>query len=109
MNIIDTIAFKNETTGNIHRIPVYGNHRDPLFLVNDVICDILGMSEPKDNRFFRDNRQDTRYVMISQIGRSCPALQERFKRSNKEHIYFFTEFGLYKCLFRSKHPVADAF
>ena len=39
-------------------IKIYGTQHDPLFLVNDIVCGLLGMDRPSDNRFFKDHKQD---------------------------------------------------
>lgn len=67
------------------------------------------MDRPSDNRFFKDHKTDSRYVNRGQFAHSPKELQERFKNSKKDHIYFFTEKGLYKCLMRSNKPIAEFF
>ena len=57
--------------------------------------------------FFREHKNDERYVMRCAFRTSSPDLQERFKKSNKDYVYFFTEKGLYKCLMRSNKPIAE--
>ena len=57
------------------------------------------MKKIGDNQFFRDHKTDKRYVMRGEIPSSSPELQERFRKSNKDYVYFFTELGLYRCLF----------
>ena len=94
---------------NSAEFKVYGTHENPLFLVNDVVCNLLEMKKVGDNQFFKDHKADERYVLRGEIPSSSPELQERFKKSNKNYVYFFTEKGLYKCLMRSNKPVAELF
>jgi hypothetical protein len=53
---------------------IYGTKDEPLFLVNDIICDLLGMDRPTDNRFFRDSRENNAYVNLCQFATSPPEL-----------------------------------
>lgn len=46
---------------------MYGSNENPLFLVNDIICELLGMEKINRDRFFRDNKEDERYVMRLEI------------------------------------------
>ena len=87
---------------------VYGTKEEPLFLVNDIICGIIGMNRPSDNQFFRDNRENDGFVKMWRFPTppSFPELRERFKKSNKDYIYFFTENGIINCLSRSNKPAA---
>lgn len=90
-------------------VSVYGTQRDPLFLVNDIVCGLLESKNIGDNRFYRDYKDDSRYVTTCHFD-MCPSdIQLRYKCNKPERIYFFTEVGLYKCLFRSNKPVADSF
>ncbi len=65
------------------------------------------MRQPTDNQFFRDNRENQRYVNVWEFP-TCPEdIQLRLKHTQKDRVYFFTEKGLYKCLMRSNKPVAE--
>ncbi len=94
---------------NSNEFNVYGSHEEPLFLVNDVICKLLGMKNICDNNFFRDKREDTRYIKSWDYTMSPIYLQERLKNTPNGIIYMFTEKGLYKCLMRSNKPIANLF
>ncbi len=61
------------------------------------------------SRFFRDHKANPRYVTTLQFA-GCPLdIQNRYKSNKPDHIYFFTETGLYKCLMRSNVPIAEQF
>ena len=53
---------------------VYGTNENPLFLVNDIVCELLGLDKINSDRFFRDNKGNDRYVMRCQIDTSSPEL-----------------------------------
>jgi len=88
---------------------IYGTEDEPLFLVNDIICGILGFEKISWNNFFIENKENPDIVISCQFDRCSVSLQERFKRRKNEPIYFLTEFGMYMCLMRSNKQVAIAF
>ncbi len=47
--------------------------------------------------------------MMPAMSACSQEVQERFKKTNQDHVYFFTESGLYKCLMRSNKPIAEDF
>jgi hypothetical protein len=49
---------------------IYGTHDEPLFLVSDIVCKLLGMEEINRDRFFRDNKENTQFVMRCLINTS---------------------------------------
>ena len=88
---------------------VYGTNENPLFLVNDIVCGLLEMGQTTDNQFFRDNRENQKYVNVWGFP-ICPEdIQLRLKHAKKDRVYFFTESGLYRCLMRSNKPIAELF
>lgn len=50
---------------------IYGNYYSPLFLVNDIVCGLLGMRDIANNQFFRDNRNNIKYVTTPEFT-ECP-------------------------------------
>lgn len=88
---------------------VYGTNEEPLFLVNDVVCGLLGMDRPLSNHFFRDNRVDCKYIHRCCFSTAPQEIQSRIKNNQNSTIHFFTEKGLYKCLMRSNKPIAELF
>ena len=43
---------------NSTEFKVYGTHEEPLFLVNDVACGLLGARDITADRFFADYKSD---------------------------------------------------
>lgn len=57
MNIISQL-----TVNDHESINVYGNIRDPLFKCSEILINLLGYSESNKNRFYMDNKTNTKYV-----------------------------------------------
>jgi prophage antirepressor-like protein len=86
---------------------IYGTAEEPLFLVNDIVCGLLGARDITNNQFFNDHSGFAKYVTTLEFPGCSIDIQNRYKCNKPKHINFFTELGLYKCLMRSNKPVAE--
>lgn len=50
---------------------IYGTHDEPLFLVNDIVCKLLGMDKINRDWFFRENKENTQFVARCEL-LTCP-------------------------------------
>ena len=77
-------------------IRIQGTNSDPLFHCLDV-TKTLGVSQANHNEFYRRNKTNTAYIISVVINHGHKP--ERF----------FTETGLYECLFASDSAIAKLF
>lgn len=91
MNIIDTIPINEKD-----HINVYGTIDNPLFRCSEVLINLLRYAESNKNRFYYENKTISRYIVTLA---DCEAILGT--HYNAKSIRYFTELGLYRCLFTS--------
>jgi len=98
MTIINQIASLNQYKDMLSishflfqgaNVRIYGTNENPLFKCSDILIYILGYSESNKNRFYQDNKTIFKYVYTLA------------DREGGETQRYFTELGLYRCLFNS--------
>lgn len=81
-------------------IQIKGTNEEPLFRCLDIVK-ILGCRESNDNWFYQKNKSNADFIKTLSIteGNHSDVKSERF----------FTETGLYECLFASESLIAKIF
>ncbi len=46
-------------------VRIYGTNENPLFKCSDILINVLGYSDNNDNRFYRDNRDNPKYIGLA--------------------------------------------
>jgi prophage antirepressor-like protein len=90
---------------NSTEFKVYGTHEEPLFKCSDVLVNLLGYRDSDANNFYAENKNNTRYVSAPPIHRGTLRPLNQYSETQM----FFTELGLYRCLFTSRKPFAIDF
>ena len=90
---------------NSNEFKVYGTNEEPLFKCTDVLVNLLGYKESDKSNFYAENKNNVRYICAPSFhgGISKPVNQY------SEMQRFFTELGLYRCLFTSRKTLAIEF
>ncbi len=78
--IAKTLSFNDKS------IIIRGSVEEPLFHCKQVLIHLLGYIK-LNNKFYLDNINNTRYIMVI----------------NNDH--YFTELGIYRCLFTCNKPI----
>ena len=98
---------------------MYGDIQNPLFDAKQILIDLLGFDKLGSNRFYKDNKNDERFVKkitgnlpaISKekMGGNLPPISNEKRYHKNADIIYLTEFGLYECLFTTNKPIAFEF